>query len=75
MDTRKNNVRKFYYIIRDAKKIHKYDLLDALHVSESTYEKLKPYVEYRFGDDIFYEKTTKCWIWARDEDTSDKDTQ
>ncbi len=72
VDTRKNNIKKFFYTIRDTKNIHKYDLIDALHISESTYEKLKPYMEYRFGNELFYEKATKCWIWVKEDENTEK---
>lgn len=70
---RKYNAKRFLETVRKSKEIHKYDLIDALHISESTYEKLKPYMEYKFGNDIFYQKPTKMWIWVR-EDTAVEST-
>ena len=70
---RKINAKRFLDTVIKTKRIHKYDLIDTLQISESTYEKLKPYIEYKFADDVFYEKATKNWIWVReDNESSDK---
>ena len=62
--------KRFLDAVIKAKKIHKYDLIDELHISESKYEKLKPYMEYKFGYAISYDKKNKNWMWER-EDESD----
>lgn len=66
VNKQKYNSRRFLEAVSIGGKIHKYDLIDALHISESTYEKLKPYIEYKFGDEVFYEKATKNWIWVKE---------
>ena len=48
-------------IIKEAGTIHKYDLIEQARISLSTYEKLKPWIEYRFSDFVSYDKTTKMW--------------
>ena len=54
-------------IIRKHKRIHKYDLMEEAKISISTYEKHKPWLEYRFSDFIIYEKSTKEWVWIAKE--------
>jgi len=50
-------------IIKLHKRIHKYDLMEEAKISISTYEKIKPWLEYKFSDFIKYEKSTKEWVW------------
>jgi len=67
VNTRKYNVKKFLDLLNAEKYIHKYELISSLDISESTYEKLKPYMEYWHGHQVFYEKSTKHWTWVFDE--------
>ena len=75
VNTRKYNVKRFLDAVKIAKEIHKYVLIDALHISESTYEKLKPYMEYTFGNDVFYDKRTKNWIWVKPDESDNQTTE
>ncbi len=68
VNNQKYNAKKFLDLVRERKDIHKYELMRAIDISESTYEKLKPYMEYWYGDKIFYEKSTKMWSWELDRD-------
>ena len=56
-------------IIHLQKRIHKYDLMEEAKISISTYEKIKPWLEYKFSDFIKYEKSTKEWVWIAEEYT------
>jgi len=50
-------------IIKLEGEIHKFDLIEQARISLSLYEKLKPWIEYRFADFVTYDKTTKKWKW------------
>ncbi len=61
--------RQMYYhanrikeIVKQHGKIHKFDLVEQARISLSSYEKLKPWIEYRFGDFVSYNKMTKEWV-------------
>ena len=48
-------------IIKEAGEIHKYDLIEEARISLSTYEKLKPWILYRFSDFVSYDRLTQKW--------------
>ena len=50
-------------IIRAADEIHKYELIELAGISLSTYEKLKPWLLWRFPDFVSYDRTTMIWKW------------
>ena len=58
---------KIKEIIKEAGEIHKFDLIEQARISLSTYEKLKPWIEYRFSDFVSYNRETKMWKWEVEE--------
>jgi len=69
MYSRANRIKE---IIKSEKTIHKYDLMDRARISMSTYEKIKPWLEYRFADFFSYDKEKKTWNWMVEENTEEK---
>jgi len=49
-------------IKREDGRINKFDLMDKLSMSISTYNQLKPYVEHRFGHYVEYDRPSQSWI-------------
>ena len=54
------NINRLVDIIRKNGSINKIQLVIAAHISNSSYEKLKPYIEAMFHD-IEYDRSTKMW--------------
>ena len=54
------NINRLVSIIRKNGSINKIQLVLAAHISNSSYEKLKPYIEAMFHD-IEYDRRTKTW--------------
>jgi len=54
------NINRLVSIIRKNGSINKIQLVLAAHISNSSYEKLKPYIEAMFHD-IEYDRSTKTW--------------
>jgi len=54
------NINRLVSIIRKNGSINKIQLVLAAHISNSSYEKLKPYIEAMFHD-IVYDRRTKTW--------------
>jgi len=54
--------RKIIDIVKKYGRINKFDLMDEVGISISTYEKIKPWLERRFYEFIKYEKSTKEWV-------------
>jgi hypothetical protein len=50
-------------IIETEGEIHKYDLIEKTRISLSTYDKLKPWILYKFQEFVSYDKETKIWRW------------
>ena len=46
--------------------IHKYDLINFLGISISTYEKWKPWFEHTYFGSVKYENNTKRWVWIEE---------
>ena len=55
------NATKFVTTIQKNRAIHKFDLMDNLSMSIATYNQIKPYVEYRFGHLVDYDRKSKVW--------------
>ena len=62
-----SKMNKMVGFIRKNGQIDKYDLVIASGISNSYYEKLKPFME-RLYKDIVYDKTTKIWKVIQIED-------
>lgn len=54
-------------IIRENKRINKWDLMDKLGISRSTYEKETSFWKYKFREFIGYDRKTSEWIWQLEE--------
>jgi len=65
---------KWKEIIKRNKRIHKFLLIEQLGISISYYEKLKPWMEFKFPDFISYDRETKDWVWV-EEEKSDHENQ
>jgi len=59
----KYHTKRFLEILSTVGEIHKYDIIEELKISLSTYEKLKPYIEYKFSHTLSYDKPSKVWKW------------
>jgi len=57
---------KWIAIVSEFKRINKFLLIDQLGISISYYEKLKPWIEYKFPDFISYDRETKDWVWVEE---------
>jgi len=57
-------------LIQKEKKIHKFELIRVIGISISTYEKLKPWLEYTYSHVLRYEKETQQWIFVEKDDDS-----
>lgn len=55
------NSHKFIDRIQKDGSIHKFDLMDKLSISIATYNQIKPYVEYRFGHLVEYDRKSAHW--------------
>ena len=53
---------RFVRQIQTDSPINKFDLMDKLSMSISTYNQLKPYIEHRFAHHVEYDKQSKSWI-------------
>jgi hypothetical protein len=53
-------------IIQREGSIHKFDLIDKASISLSTYNQMKPYLEYRYAQYVRYDE--KTGIWSKQED-------
>ena len=58
-----HHAKRIMEIIERHGEIHKFDLIEEARISLSLYEKLKPWIEYKFADFVTYDKTTKKWKW------------
>ncbi len=54
---------RFKELVRKEGKIHKFEIINQLRISISTYEKLKPWLEYTFSKFMKYNKEEKMWEW------------
>ena len=54
--------KKMNNILKETKRIHKFDLVDRLSISLSLYEKYKPWYEYHYTEYARYDKPTKNWV-------------
>lgn len=52
---------KFVRQIQSDSPINKFDLMDKLSISISTYNQLKPYIEHRFGHHVEYDRKSQNW--------------
>jgi len=48
-------------IQKETNPINKFDLMDKLSMSISTYNQLKPYVEHRYGQYVEYNRKSQSW--------------
>ena len=48
-------------IIQREGSIHKFDLIDKASISLSTYNQMKPYIEYRYAQYVKYDEKTGIW--------------
>lgn len=55
------NAHKMVSFIQKEKTIHKFDLMDKLSMSISTYNQMKPYVEHRYGHYVSYDRKSQTW--------------
>ena len=55
------NALKMISLIQKEKTIHKFDLMDKLSMSISTYNQIKPYVEHRYGQYVHYDRKSQTW--------------
>jgi len=55
---------KMIEIIKKGKRIHKFDLIEKAGISLSSYEKIKPWLEYRYSNLVRYYRPTGEWIWV-----------
>ena len=62
-----SKIRKMTQIILKAGKISKVQLVMQSGVSISYYDKLKPFMEELFEEQIRYDKELKLWISIKDE--------
>lgn len=58
--------KRFKDLVEQKGRIHKFEIMNQLGISISTYEKLKPWLEYTYFDFMKYDKDTKEWIWLID---------
>lgn len=42
--------------------IHRWDLIDEVHISIGTYQKIKSYLLHKYADTIKYDPFTEMWI-------------
>lgn len=68
-----SKMNRMVEIIRKNKSISKIQLVIASGISNSYYEKLKPYMEELFKD-IVYDKQTKTWHQIEHEDIQSNET-
>lgn len=54
-------------IISEKRRINKFDLIDALGISTSTYEKQSAYWKHRFSEFVEYDRKTSEWIYKLEE--------
>ena len=59
--------RRIIDVVKKHGRINKFDLMDEVGISISTYEKIKPWLERRFYEFIKYEKSTKEWVSMENE--------
>ena len=52
---------KFIEMVQKSSPIHKFDLMDRLSISIASYNQIKPYVEYRFGNLVGYDRKSAMW--------------
>ena len=55
------NATKMLQRIQKDGTIHKFDLMDKLSWSISTYNQMKPYVEHRYNQYVEYDSKNKIW--------------
>lgn len=48
-------------IIQREGSIHKFDLIDKASISLSSYNQMKPYIEYRYAQYVRYDEKTGIW--------------
>jgi len=48
-------------IIQREGSIHKFDLIDKASISLSSYNQMKPYLEYRYSQYVRYDEKTGIW--------------
>ena len=54
---------RFKELVKKEGRIHKFEIMNQLGISISTYEKLKPWLEYTFFKFMKYDKEMKRWEW------------
>ena len=59
-------------IIKEAGEIYRYDLIEEARISLSTYEKLKPWILYRFYDFVSYDRLIQKWKLEESEKKEDE---
>ena len=57
--------RKLCKIIQNEYKIHAYDLIRQANISIGKYYSVKGYMEHHYIESVYYEKTTKSWIFTK----------
>ena len=76
MTTRTESTRgtRAFYFIKEKKRVHKFELIEYLGISISSFEKFKPWFEFNYGIDnppygyIRYEKQTKEFVYYPSEE-------
>ena len=75
MTIRTESIRgsRAFAFIREKKHVHKFELMEFLGISISSYEKFKPWFEYNYGKNggygyVIYEKKIQEWIYSEIKD-------
>ena len=55
------NAHKMISLVQKEKNIHKFDLMDKLSWSISTYNQMKPYIEHRYNQYLEYDRKSQIW--------------
>jgi len=56
-----SQAKRIVHIIKQLGAVTRWELIDKAKMSISTYNKLKPYILYRWEDEIQYDKVNATW--------------
>lgn len=65
------NAHKMISLVQKEGNIHKFDLMDKLSWSISTYNQMKPYVEHRYNQYLEYDRKSQTWKSKKIEEISE----
>lgn len=57
--------RMIRIIVKNPDGIHRWDLIDEVHISIREYNRIKPYFEHKFDGVVKYEKAIQMWTPLR----------